>query len=36
MKNKKISGQLNGNEINQEEIMSLAAGETGKRNTLNV
>ncbi len=36
MKNKKISGQLSGNEISQEEIMSLAAGETGKRNKLNV
>ena len=36
MKNKKISGELSGAEISQEEIMSLAAGETGKRNKLNV
>jgi len=36
MQNKKISDQLSGNEINQEEIMSLTAGEAGKRNTLNV
>ena len=36
MQNKKISDQLSGNEIKQEEIMSLTAGEAGKRNTLNV
>jgi ABC-type sugar transport system ATPase subunit len=30
MKNKKFSGELCGNQISQEKIMSLAAGETGR------
>ena len=36
MKNKTIAGELAGGEINQEAIMSLAAGETAKRDQLNV